>query len=411
MEPRRILLVTINYWPELTGIGKYTGEMAEWLVQHGLEVKVVTAPPYYPEWKVSDGYSSSLYRKEIVSGVTVMRCPLWVSRKPSGLRRILHLASFSITSFPVMIWTALSWRPNLVFVVEPPFMCAPTALLSAFAGRAESWLHVQDFEVDAAFELELIRSPRLKSILQSVESWLMKKFDRVSTISEQMLKRLSLKQVPLDRQKLFQNWVDVDTIYPVNGIPALKSELGFPDGVSMLLYSGNMGEKQGLEIIIEVAKALNGRDDVIFLLCGGGASMDRLKEASFGIKNLRYIPLQPLSKLNELLNLADIHLLPQRSDVEDLVMPSKLTNMMASGKPVVATARVGTQVERIVRGCGFVVEPGDVTAFVEAILALLGNPEKRKELGARGREIACEKWEKNNVLSSVFSDYISVTGK
>jgi len=121
---------------------------------------------------------------------------------------------------------------------------------------------------------------------------------------------------------------------------------------------------------------------------------------------MRYIPIQPLSKLNELLNLADIHLLPQRSDAEDLVMPSKLTNMMASGKPVVATARVGTQVEKIVRECGVVVNPDDVAAFVEGIVALLGNPQKRKELGARGREIACEKWEKNNVLSSVFNEYL-----
>lgn len=411
MKPKRILLVTINYWPELTGIGKYTGEMAVWLVEHGVEVKVVTAPPYYPEWKVSDGYSSFLYRKDMVSGVSVMRCPLWVPDKLSGLKRILHLASFSITSFPVMIWTALSWRPNLVFVIEPTILCAPAALLSAFACTAESWLHVQDFEVDAAFELGIIRSPRLKSILQSVESWVMKKFDRVSTISEQMLKRLSLKQVPIDRQQLFQNWVDVNTIYPVEDIPPLKSELGFPAGVSILLYSGNMGEKQGLEVIIEAAKALNGRDDLVFLLCGGGASLDRLKEASFGIKNLRYIPLQPLSKLNGLLNLADIHLLPQRSDAEDLVMPSKLTNMMASGKPVVAIARVGTQVEKIVNECGVVVEPGDATSFVEAIADLMDNPEKRKELGARGREIACEKWEKNNVLSSAFHEYLSEAGR
>ena len=94
MRPKRILLVTINYWPELTGIGKYTGEMAEWLVKHGFEVKVITAPPYYPEWKVSGGYSSALYRREIINGVTVMRCPLWVPGKLSGLKRIMHLASF-----------------------------------------------------------------------------------------------------------------------------------------------------------------------------------------------------------------------------------------------------------------------------------------------------------------------------
>lgn len=407
----RILINTINYKPELTGIGKYSGEMAEWLAEQGFDVRVITAPPYYPAWKVSDGYSSVFYRKEKINGVSVTRCPLWVPEELSGFKRILHLASFAITSFPVMIWTSLSWRPSLVFVIEPPLLCAPTALLSGFICRADTWLHVQDFEIDAAFDLGIIRSPRLKRFMQSAESWIMRKFTRVSTISEQMLLRLSLKHVLSGRQQLFQNWVDLDTIYPIEDSLSLKNELGLPEEAFILLYSGNLGEKQGLEIIIEAAKALNERNDLLFLLCGGGAALGRLIKTSSELKNLRYIPLQPLSRLNELLNMADVHLLPQRSDAEDLVMPSKLSNMMASGKPVVATARVGTQVEEIVRQCGLVVNPGDTAAFVEAIVTLLENSEKRKLLGARGREIACEKWEKNKVLSTAFADYSDAAGK
>ena len=97
----RFVVYAINYRPELTGIGKFSGEMAEWLVAKGHEVRVVTAPPYYPQWRVLGHYRSWHYRRESLNGVKVWRCPLWVPSRPSGLKRILHLASFALSSFPV----------------------------------------------------------------------------------------------------------------------------------------------------------------------------------------------------------------------------------------------------------------------------------------------------------------------
>ena len=137
--PMRILINSINYSPELTGIGKYTGEMAEWLAEQGYDVRVVTAPPYYPAWRVAEGYSAGWYGREIVVGVTVFRCPLWVPKKPTGVTRILHLASFALSSFPLMLWSGLFWRPNIVFVIEPPLFCAPAAWMSARIGGARAW--------------------------------------------------------------------------------------------------------------------------------------------------------------------------------------------------------------------------------------------------------------------------------
>ena len=403
----RILISSINYWPELTGIGKYTAEMAEWLAAKGFEVKVITAPPYYPAWDVLKGYSSIAYRKEVINGVSVLRCPLWVPRKPTGLKRILHLVSFAMTSLPVMIWSSLVWKPGLVFVVEPPLFCSIGALISAKFSGADSWLHIQDFEVDAAFDMGILNSKRTRRIAQSVELWLMSRFDFVSTISEKMMDRLSLKKIPLERQVLFENWVDTKGIYPEDKKTRIRQELGFPSDVIILLYAGNLGKKQGLEIIIEAARKLEHRNDILFVVCGNGPALDELKEISHDINNIKFIALQPLEKLNELLNMADIHLLPQRSDVADLVMPSKLTNMMASGRPVIATARTGTQVSSVVSKCGLVVNPGDVDAFVEAIESLAGDRNKRATLGVQAREIVMERWKKDDVLSEVFKNYLA----
>jgi len=163
----KILIYGVNYAPELTGIGKYTGEMSEWLAEQGHDVRVVTAPPYYPEWKVSNAYASGFYRKEQVNGVEVYRCPLYVPAKPSGMKRIVHLASFALSSLPIML-KQVFWKPDVVMVIEPPLFCAPTAWTVARLSGGKCWLHIQDFEVDAAFELGIIPFSGLRKFITIV---------------------------------------------------------------------------------------------------------------------------------------------------------------------------------------------------------------------------------------------------
>jgi colanic acid biosynthesis glycosyl transferase WcaI len=403
----RILINSINYSPELTGIGKYAGEMAEWLVAQGCEVRVITAPPYYPAWKISRGYSGLVYRREQLNGVAVFRCPLWVPGHPSGIQRIVHLATFALTSLPLLLWNGLVWRPNLVFVIEPPIFCAFGALAAGKLSGGDAWLHVQDFEVDAAFSLGILQRKRLQKAVESVERWLMRGFDRVSTISVRMLERLGAKGVPDERQVLFENWVDLDQIRPLEDVSALRRELRVPAGVTILLYSGNMGKKQGLELVIDAAKTLRHRTDLFFILCGNGVVRTELERMSLGYENVMFVPLQPVDRLNELLNLADIHLLPQRAGAEDLVMPSKLINILASGRPVVATAGAGSQIGTVVRAAGCVVEPGDLDGFVRGIERFADDADLRRRFGRQGREFAVKNLAKEAILSKAFSKYLA----
>ncbi len=400
----RILINSINYFPELTGIGKYTGEMAEWLASRGFEVRVVTAPPYYPAWKIGSGYRGKWYSKEHRAGVTVTRCPLWVPCKPTGITRILHLASFAISCFPLMLWQALTWRPNITLVIEPPLFCAPGAWLTAKISLGTAWLHVQDFEVDAAFDLGILRFRFLQTIVTAFERWLLRRFDRVSTISERMLERLASKGVRADRRMLFPNWVDTLVIRPLEPPYPLRKEFGVPEEGSVLLYSGNMGKKQGLEILIDAAKILSHREDILFVLCGDGVAREDLEGAAASMPNIKFLPLQSAERLNDLLNMADVHLLPQRVDAEDLVMPSKLASMLASGRPVIATAREGTQVADVVKQCGVVVKPGDAARLKSAILQLVDDRVAQKRLGDAGRKYATEHWSREKVLARVFND-------
>jgi len=345
----KIVIYGLNYAPELTGIGKYTGGMAVWLASHGHEVRVVTAPPYYPAWKVNVEYSSCGYKRETTEGVSVWRCPLYVPDRPSGLKRILHLFSFALASFPVMLYQ-ISWRPDVVLIIEPPLFCAPSAWLAARLAGAKCWLHIQDFEVDAAFDLGIIPFVWMKRFVSVMERWLMRRFDRVSTISGSMVNLLIEKGVKQEKTLLFPNWSDIQDIRAdAKGALVFRQMLDIPEQGMIVLYSGNMGEKQGLEMVIEVADLLRDQRHLSFVLCGEGVAKACLQALAKKqqLENVRFLPLQPANKLAGMLSAADVHLVIQKSGVADLVMPSKLTNIFAVGGRVIVTAEPGTELGRL----------------------------------------------------------------
>jgi colanic acid biosynthesis glycosyl transferase WcaI len=326
----------------------------------------------------------------------VTRCPAWVTRDPRGFKRILYLASFALSSVPPMLLQVL-WRPDIVLMIEPTMFCAPHVLFVAMATGSASWLHVQDFEIDAAFQLGGLSS-RLKPLVQAIERFLMSKFDRVSTISDRMLQRLCGKGVAPARSVLIPNWVDTSAIYPIaTNSNALREELRVADRSIVALYSGSMGTKQGLKLLVDASRRLACRSDIQFIFCGDGPYRETLL-AEKG-DNVIVLPLQSADRLNELLNLADIHLLPQLADASDLVMPSKLTGMMASGRAVVATAHAETQIAKVLEGRGIVTRPGDVDDFVSAITRLAENANLRNLMGNAARQHAVEHMDRGEILT------------
>jgi colanic acid biosynthesis glycosyl transferase WcaI len=388
-----LLLYALNFAPELTGCGKYAGEMAAWLVARGHQVSVVTAPPYYPDWKVAAGYTGWRYQRQSwpvpgsTHGLRLVRCPLWVPRRVTGARRVVHLASFAVSStLPLAMYMAR--RPDLLMLVLPTLACAPWALACAKALGVPAWAHVQDFEVDAAFDLGLVDRVRGRDFALRAERAMLRGFGRVSSITPKMVERLRAKGVSADRTVLLPNWVDLTAVYPLAGPNALRAELGIAGDGLLCLYAGNMGEKQGLELLVETARRLQGDRRLHFVMVGDGAARARLRAQAAGLANVRWLPIQPLERLNLMLNAADVHLLPQRADAADLVMPSKLTGMLASGRVVLGTAAQGTQLAGVLEEVGVRTVPGDVDAFVRALLGLAASAARREALGAAGRRYA-----------------------
>lgn len=293
----RILVYGINYSPELTGIGKYTGEMVEWMAREGHDVRVITAPPYYPQWKVGERYSAWRYRRE-EGDATVWRCPLYVPKQPSTLKRLLHLGSFALSSFfPLM--AQRRWKPDRIIGVVPTLFCTPGMRLLAKLSGARTLLHIQDYEVDAMLGLGLAGNGKTGKVAQlatAFERSGLHNVDNVSTISRSMMNKAQAKGVAAEKVIFFPNWSEVARFQNVNDdeVISLRQQLGLPDDKKIILYSGNIGEKQGLENVIAAAEQLR-EQPLVFAIVGQGGGKARLEKMARerGLRNVLFFPLQP----------------------------------------------------------------------------------------------------------------------
>jgi colanic acid biosynthesis glycosyl transferase WcaI len=401
MKGRRILIVGLNYAPEPVGIGPYTQGLAEALVARGAQVQVLAGKPYYPQWRTYPAYAAAGWQTGIEGGVEITRCPHYVPAEPSGIKRIVHLASFALSALPHALRAGLrgkTERPDMVIAIAPALLSVFTAWLAARLAGAKLWIHVQDFEVEAALATGLMDDQRLPARLASwVEKTLLGLGNFASTISPQMCAKLVAKGVEPGRVFEMRNWSDARFATDPAGAEAIRAEWGLT-GKVVALYSGNIARKQGIEILVEAARLLQDRRDIVFVICGEGPNRDELERLAEGLPNVQLHNLQPAEKMGAMLTMADLHMLPQIAGAADLVLPSKLTNMLASARPVLATTDPGTGLYGEVDGCGLVTPPGDAAALAAAITVLADDPARRAVLGQAAKNRAGERWMKDPII-------------
>jgi len=246
--------------------------------------------------------------------------------------------------------------------------------------------------------------------VRTMESLMMRRFDAVSTISGRMLDLLRAKHVPAERCHFFPNWADIQHIKPLAGSSSYRQQLGIPEHAVVCLFSGSLGRKQGLMVIPEAAQQLSTRVDIHFVVCGDGVMKPELAHAASQLGRFHLLPLQPLERLPDLLGLADIHLLPQSPEAEDLVLPSKLTGMVSSGRPIIATCNPHSEIASVVSQCGLVVPPEDAPALAQAIEQLADAPEQRRRLGDAARQYAEDQIGRDAVLGRLADDLAKLSG-
>lgn len=404
------LIIGLNFAPEVVGVGKYTGEMAAWLASCGHRVSIVTTRPYYPEKNKARAAWEWPWSREEWRGCSVIRCPLYVPDRWTGLRRLLHLASFAFSSLPAVIAKLFRARADVVAVIAPTLFVAPTALAFAKLTGAKAWIHYQDFEIEAAQSLGMVSSPKLIGLARAVERWLLRRFDLVSAISVPMVRAIESKGVSPERLMLLPNWTDMEKFFPMPNPVAHRDEYKISAERCVVLYSGNLGAKQGVEHVIGAAKILAADPSTspMFVIAGAGSNAANLQRAASGLPNVLFLPLQTAEKFNEFLNMGDIQLLPQLSEVDNLVMPSKLGAMLAVGRPIIATTVPGTHLAKVIGDAGLLVPPGSSELLAAAIIELASNTGRREAMGQAARQVACSLGTPQEILLKLESKLLEV---
>lgn len=409
MRKERVLLLAGNFYPETTGIGKYNGEMFEWLSKQGYSCTVVTTFPYYPDWKIQNPYAKRCFwfKSELVPvenglPIKIIRCPHYVPKNPSGSKRILSEFSFFLTAHFVLFYLLFKKKFDYIISVAPPFEIGLLGIFFKAIKGGKIVYHIQDLQIDAARDLGIIKSKFIINYFLWIEKFILNNADFISTISPGMREKIKAKCSK--EVLLFPNWVDTNSFFPIVNKALSKSNYGFNSTDTVVLYSGAIGNKQGLENILHSAKALAYLGHLKFAICGSGPYKEnllKLKE-ELNLSNVFFLPLQPLNEFNTFLNMADIHLVIQKKGADNLFLPSKLCAILSVGGVAIVTAIKDTSLYNMIHthNTGILIEPENQSALDTAIL----NADKLqiKEMSVNARIYAENYLSSNKILGEFF---------
>jgi colanic acid biosynthesis glycosyl transferase WcaI len=382
-----ILLASINYWPEETGIGPYTTGLAEHLAAGGHDVTVLTGMPHYPAWKVDSAYRGRWRSTESRHGVRILRRAHFVPARQSAIRRALYEGTFLLNA----TLGRLKPQPDAVIGVTPSLSGGVVARLAGLRSRASYGVVVQDLMSEAAAQSGISGGRAVAGLTGLLERWAMSKATVVAPVADAFRPGLASLGVASERIHVLPNWSHLP--------PATKDRyevrrsLGWDPTSWIVLHAGNMGLKQGLDQVLDAARSAGAAEDGIrFVLMGDGSQRASLETAAANLPNVEFRPFVAEDQLADVLAAADVLLLSERPTVVDMSLPSKLTSYFASGRPVVAAVHPdGASAHELARADGGVVTPaGDPEALVHAIIDLRRRPEEVERLAANGRRYAEE---------------------
>ena len=406
----KILLYSISSPHEITGIGKYNGELVEWLWENGHQADVMSTLPYYPYWEIYDEYKSDSYKVEEGKSGKIYSVRLPVSKNVSSLRRVwMDLVLMLKTCFRVF-YLSIKNRYDVIVLVLPPLSIFPVAILAKYISGAKLHVHIQDLQIEAAREMNLLPGPLL-SILEQIEKICFYFVDFVTSISDNMVaqvrNKISRSSIKIE---VIENWADTESIQPIEENKWLKHEYGFSEDTFLVVYSGNIGEKQGVEQILPVAKELKQREQNIqILILGDGANKEQLlvKSNEMKLNNVTYGNLVPKEKLNLMLNGSDVQLILQRKEATDSFLPSKYINILSAGVPSIVTAHPQTELHKIVTSnkTSLLIYPEKSALLAKAIRTLATKNCLREELAENSRRFACQKFGKDSILKRLINHY------
>lgn len=388
----RILVLCPHFAPDVAPTGEVMTEITKALTDRGHEVHIVTALPWYREHRIEPGWGGRLRRTETTPWGSITRLHPFPTDKANIPARALAFAGFTV--FAALDALLRRRRADVVLVMSPPLPLGFAGWLTKLFRRIPFVFNIQDVFPDVAIELGVISGRRAIRFFYGMEKFLYRRANAVTVLSEDLRDNLAtkLRGHRPERVRVIPNFVDTERIKPLERENSYREQYGL-SGRTVVLYAGNVGYSQSLELVLEAARRNREREDLVFVINGGGSALPGLQEQARGLDNVRFVEMQPRERLPEVLAAADIHLIPLKRDLARSSVPSKLYSILAAARPVLASVDPGTEVANTIEraGAGRWVPPEDPDAFCAALDELLADPAELVHMGEAGRAFV-ETW-------------------
>jgi colanic acid biosynthesis glycosyl transferase WcaI len=386
----RILLLIIQFPPDVNSTGVLMAQVCEELQARGHEVSVVTTFPHYEHFRVWDEYRGKLYERGSYRGMNVLRTWVYASGTKQRMgHRLLSYLSFNALATATGLLSRHSY--DVLLCTNGSFFTGVTAYVRTLAKQTPFVYNVQDLYPETPVAAGQLTSRRAIAALERLERFMYAKAAHISVIAPAFRSNIMTKGVAGEKISVVPNFVDTDFIRPLPRANAFSAEHGLTDRF-VVTHAGNLGYVYDLNTMLDAAALLRHERDVLFLLIGEGVSKPALqrKAEALGLDNVRFLPFQPQDNLPWLRAASDVAVSLYKHGSARYSMPSKVYEIMASGRPLLASADRGSDVWSLVEqtGCGVCVEPEDAPALADAVLHLARNRTGRDEMSTQGRHHA-----------------------
>ncbi|NQW33059.1 MAG: glycosyltransferase family 4 protein [Acidimicrobiaceae bacterium] len=389
----RLIVLCPHFEPDMAPTGVVMSRIVQELANRGHELHVVTSLPWYRKHQVEQGWSGALWRVEKTNWGSITRVQPFAGKTKSNLlRRAVGFILFSYLVGLRALFAGKVWRRvDGVLAMSPPLTLGLIGWHTKLFRGGKLVFNIQDIFPDAAIETGAITNKKIISFASWLERTSYKCSDSVVLLSDDLANNVQskLEQKFHKRVKVIPNFVDTQAITPMSRMTKYRTELRIDDAL-VVMYAGNVGFSQSLEMLVSAAREL---PQLIFVINGEGAARESLKKSANGLSNVRFGDYQDVSRLSEVLATGDIHVVPLKRGLGSVSVPSKTYSILASGRPVLAAVDLDTEVPRILAAAdaGVCVEPDNSAAFISALRAMTLDPKTLSEMGERGR-----KWVENH---------------
>jgi colanic acid biosynthesis glycosyl transferase WcaI len=384
----RLIVLCPHFEPDMAPTGVVMTRIVHELAARGHELHVVTSLPWYRKHQVETGWAGALWRIEKTTWGSTSRVQPFAGQTKSNLvRRAVGFILFSYFVGLRALFAGGFWRrADGVLAMSPPLTLGLIGWHTKLFRGGKLVFNIQDVFPDAAVETGAISNQRIIAAASWLERVSYQRSDSVVLLSDDLANNVQRKldQKFHKRIRVIPNFVDTQAIVPMSRLTNYRRELGVDESL-VVMYAGNVGFSQSLELMIEAARVL---PNVIFVINGEGAARKSLEAKAHALSNVKFGDYQDASRLSEVLATGDLHVVPLRRGLGSVSVPSKTYSILAAGRPICAAIDLDTEVPRILAAAnaGVCVEPDNQAAFVSAIAAMISDRKSLEEMGASGRK-------------------------